>query len=103
MILRVTVPVTMSFSWTVSMTFIQASIFSALRLLSAIMPRDSSMPAVDVFDVFDQHLDDVWPTSGGSSPSSHSLRGIGAFALVADVDQHEVAVDAENRAPRRSS
>ena len=57
LILRVTVPVTTSSSWTVSMTLIQASIFSALRLLSAIMPRESSQAADDVLDVFDQHFD----------------------------------------------
>ena len=59
------------------------------------MPRSSSA-AVDVFDVFDQDADDVWPTAGSSSPSSHSLRGIDAFALVADVDEDEVVVDAED-------
>ena len=39
-----------------------------------------------------------WPTCGGSSSSSHSSRGIDAFALVADVDQDHAVVDAENAA-----
>ena len=42
LIFRVAMPVTTSSSLTVSITFSHASIFSALRLLRLIIPRDSS-------------------------------------------------------------
>ena len=95
LILRVTVPVTMSFSWTVSITFSQASIFSALRLLSDDHAARFFGAAEDVFDVFDQHLDDLAGLRR-FFPFVPFVERDGAFALVADVDQHEVAFDAEH-------
>ena len=100
LILRVTTPVTTSSSWTVSITFSQASIFSAFRLLSVIMPRESSTRP--------------WMSSTSSIRTLMILAGLGqrlalfplaaeddAFALVSHVDQHEVAFDAEHAALRR--
>ena len=97
LILRVTMPVTTSPSWTVSITFSQASIFSALRLLSVIMPRESSTRP--------------WTSSTSSISTLMLGAGLGrrlvllplvaeddAFALVTHVDQHEVAFDAEHAA-----
>ena len=98
LILRVTMPVTTSPSWTVSMTFIQASIFSALRLLRTIMPRSSCGRAGDVFDVFDRGLWIVCADFGQRFAFFPFVAGDDAFALVADVDQHEVVVDAEDAA-----
>ena len=78
------------------MTFSHSSIFSALRLLRAIMPRSSCRPS-DVFDVFDEDANRVadlrelfafFPFVAGDD----------AFALVADVDEDEVVVDAEDAA-----
>ena len=54
-------------------------------------------PAVAIFDVFDEdadHLADFRLI--GLFRSSHSLRGIDAFALVADVDEDEFVVDADD-------
>ena len=94
LIFRVTLPVTTSPSWTVSMTFIQFSIFSALRLLRTIMPR-SSCAACDVLDVFDQHADRL-ADLGRLVAFLPFVARDDAFALVADVDQDELVVDAED-------
>ncbi len=78
------------------MTFIHFSIFSALRLLRTIMPR-SSLPAGDVFDVFDQDANRLADLR--SCVAFFPLvAGDDAFALVADVDQDEVVVDPEHAA-----
>ncbi len=83
------------------MTFIQASIFSALRLLSAIMPRRSSHPTEYVFDVFDQHFEDL-AGLGRRFVFFPLVAEDDAFALVADIDEDEVAVDADGLCLRRS-
>ena len=54
--------------------------------------------AEDVFDVLDQHFHDVCPACGRFFPLFPLVERDGAFALVADVDQHVLAVDAENLA-----
>ena len=67
-------PLTTSPSWTVSMTFIHFSIFSALRLVRTIMPRSSCRPAMSSMSSTRTRI--VSPISGIASPSSHSLRGM---------------------------
>ncbi len=98
LILRVTMPVTTS-SLVDGLHHLQPG-FDLLGLALAEGDHAARFvdAAVDVFDVFDQHLDVLRRLAGSSSPSSHSLRGDDAFALVADVDQHEVVVDAQNLA-----
>ena len=73
LIFRVATPVTTSPSWTVSITFSQASIFSAFRLLSVIMPRESSTRPW-MSSTSSMRTLTMVPGSGSSSPSSHSLR-----------------------------
>ena len=95
LILRVTMPVTTSPSWTVSMTFIHFSIFSALRLLRTIMPRSSCRPAA-TSSMSSTSTRIVSPISGDRVAFFPLVAGDDAFALVADVDQDEVVVDAKD-------
>ena len=61
------------------------------------MPRALRVGPCDVFDLFDQHLDRL-AGFGRLFVLFPFVERDRAFALVADVDQHEVAVDAEDAA-----
>ena len=96
LILRVTVPVTTSPSCTVSMTFSHFSIFSALRLLRTIMPRSSCRPAMSSTSSSSTWISS--PISANCFAVFPFVAGDDAFALVADVDQHEIVVDPQHLA-----
>ena len=76
------------------MTFIHFSIFSALRLLRTIMPRSSCRPAT-VFGVFDEDANRLADLRDRVA-FFPLVAGDDAFALVADVDEDEVVVDAKH-------
>ncbi len=59
------------------------------------MPRSSCGRPGDVFDVFDEHLDGV-ADCGERFAFFPFVARDDAFALVADVDQDEVVVDAKD-------
>ncbi len=97
LIFRVATPVTTSFSCTVSMTCIQASIFSAFRLLRVIMPRRVVHQALDVLDVLDQDLDHLSRLGQRLALFPFAAKD-DAFALVSHVDQHVVAFGPQHAA-----
>ena len=95
LILRVTMPLTTSFSWTVSMTFIHFSIFSAFRL------REDDHAAIvlpaggDVFGVFNENAN-LLADLRDRVAFFPLVAGNDAFALVADVDEDKVVVDPQH-------
>ena len=94
LILRVTVPVTMSPSCTVSMTRCHCSIFCGLAL-AELDHAGVFQAGLRFFDLLDQHLDDL----AGLRRFVFGVPFVErdrAFALVADVDQHQIAFDAEH-------
>ena len=97
LIFRVARPVTTSPSRTVSITLSQASIFSAFRLLNVIMPRESSTSPWMSSNVLDEDFD-LRAGLGQLLALFPLAAEDDSFALVPDIDQDNVAFDAQDAA-----